>query len=350
MFNALTRGRAATAAYASGEMKPNIGVAKVTDQRLERLAALFKPQRVVPAEVRYIDIPGTAEAMETGGITGPYLNMLQRCDALVHVVRAFDDPSVPYPKGSVDPKRDIYDMGVELAFADLLILERRMQRVEASLKGAKPQERANLLKEQELLAGIKSALEKEVPIRSQELPSDTARVLAGYQFLTAKPLLVVVNVGEEQLAQVEGLEREMTGRFGQIGNRFAVLCGKLEMELSQMPEEEELEFRVSLGVGVPGLVKLVQLSYQLLGFISFFTVGEDEVRAWTLAQGAPAVKAAGVIHSDLEKGFIRAEVINWEEMLRCGSMAEARKRGLLRQEGKTYPVKDGDVITILFNV
>ncbi|MBI4234421.1 MAG: redox-regulated ATPase YchF [Chloroflexi bacterium] len=351
VFNALSHGRAATAAYVSGAMKPNLGVAKVPDQRLDALATLFKPQRIVPAEVRYVDIPGAAEVLGRGsGIAGEFLNLLQRCDALVHVVRAFQDPAVPYPLGSVNPGRDIASMDLELTFADLGILERRVQRLEASLKGAKPQERAQVQQEQQLLTGIKAALEQDVPLREQELPAEAVKTLDNYQFLTAKPLLVVVNLGEEQLPQTQALERELGARFGRRGKQVVALCGKLEMDLTQMSEEEEKEFRASLGIGESGLSKVIRVSHALLGLISFFTFVSSEVRAWTVAQDTPAVKAAGKIHTDMERGFIRAEVVHFEDLHRCGSLAEARKQGLLRLEGKTYPVKDGDVVTFLFNV
>ncbi|MBI2872003.1 MAG: redox-regulated ATPase YchF [Chloroflexi bacterium] len=350
VFNALTRGHAETALFSTGGEQPNVGVAKVPEERLPFLAELFRPKRVVPAEVQYMDMPESREEGKGHGIGGQYLNILQQCDALLHVVRAFRDPGVPHEEGSVDPYRDVESMDLELAFSDLAILERRVQRLEVGLKGAKPSQRDAVLREKEALTPIKAALEKDTPIREQRIPPDLTTTLENYQFLTAKPLLVVFNIGEEDLARAGELEEEMRQRLSRPGVAGAALCGKLEMELAQMSPEEEAEFRRSLGLGQSGLERIIRISYDLMGLISFFTGGDQEVHAWTIARGTVGQKAAGKVHSDMERGFIRAEVVAYDDLHRCGSLAEARKQGLLRLEGKTYEVRDGDVIKFLFNV
>ncbi|MDO8491974.1 MAG: redox-regulated ATPase YchF [Dehalococcoidia bacterium] len=353
VFNSLTRGKAETSPYASANLAPNIGVVKVPDQRIDTLAKMFKPEKVVPAEVKYVDIgvPLKGQDKKKGeGLSGEMLSHISRADTLFHVVRAFPDESIPHPRKSVDPARDIADMNLELNFSDLAIVERRLERLEGSLKSAKAAEREMHLQEKALLERIKQQLEAEVPIREQTLTADEAKTIENYQFLTAKPLLIVVNIGEGQLGQAGTIEAELRSRFQRPRCEVAALCGKVEMELSQLSGAEAAEFRSAMGATGMGIEKIVQASYSLLGLISFFTVGEDEVRAWTIRRGTPAVKAAGKIHSDLEKGFIRAEVISYDDLMKCGAMVEAKKRGLLRLEGKTYTVQDGDIMEVLFNV
>ncbi len=340
VFNALTKGKADTAA--SG---PHIGVAKVPEPRLQMLANMLQPKRVVPAEVRYIDIGGPVKA-----ISGQLLSELSKTDAVINVVRAFADESIPHPEGSLDVNRDIAATDLELAFSDLAIIERRVGRIEISLKGAKPPERQSLLREQELLTKIKDTLEKDMPIRELGLTADEARTIANYQFLTAKPLLIVVNIGEEQLPQAESLEKELNSRYFQPKCRLITLCGKLEMELTQLDDSDAERFRAEFGMKESGLDRTIKASYELLGLISFFSIASGEVKVWSIQDGTNTVKAAGKIHSDMERGFIRAEVIGYDDLMKCGSLAEARKKGLLRLEGKNYIVKDGDVITFLFNV
>ena len=353
VFNALTRGKAETSPYASANLAPNIGVVKVPDPRMDVLAKMFKPDKFVPAEVKYVDIgvPLKAQEKKKGeGLSGEMLTHISRADTLFHVVRAFPDESIPHPRKSVDPARDIADMNLELNFSDLSIIERRLERLESSMKGAKAAERELHLQEKALLERIKHQLESEVPLREQTLTADEAKVIENYQFLTAKPLLIVVNIGEEQLPKALEIEAELRPRFQRPRCELAALCGKVEMELSQLGPAEAAEFREAMGVTGMGIQKIVQASYSLLGLISFFTVGPDEVRAWTIRRGTPAGKAAGKIHSDLEKGFIRAEVISYDDLIKCGTMVEAKKRGLLRLEGKTYVVQDGDIMEVLFNV
>jgi hypothetical protein len=309
---------------------------------------MLKPKRTIPTEVKYIDMPIPKGLGKGEGLGGRLLTYLGKVDALIHVVRAFEDDRIPHIEGSIDPQRDIATANLELIFSDLAIVERRLNRIEDSLKAAKPQEREALYCEQVLMAKIKSALEKEVPLRQQSLAEEEAKIIENYQFLTAKPLMVVANIGEEQLAHASSLESEMGSYYPQFP--VAALCGKLEMELAQLAEAEAEEFRLALGLKEPAVDRLINLSYELLGLISFFTIASGEVKAWTISQNSSAPKAAGKVHSDMERGFIRAEVIGYNELMSCGSLAEGRKRGLLHLEEKNYIVQDGDVITFLFSV
>lgn len=344
VFNAVTKGRVEVGAYAKGG--PHVGVAKVPDPRLDALEGIFHPKRKIPAEVRYIDVG----ALPKGGLAGELLAELSKADALLHVVRAFVDERVPHVEGSIDPERDIARVDLELTFSDLSILERRLQRIDTSLKAAKAHEREAFVKEQGLLTRIKAALESEVPVREQELTEEEKKSIASYQFLSAKPLLLVFNIGEERLPEASSLEQEWRARYQRPQLEVAALCGKLEMELAQLSDAEAQEFRSAMGLEESALNRMIRLSYQLLGLLSFFTIVSDEVKAWTIHRDTTAMKAAGKIHSDMERGFIRAEVIAYNDLVKCGSIAEARKRGLLHVEGKSYIVKDGDVITFLFNV
>ena len=351
IFNALTKGKADTKTYATTAATPNIGVSKVPEPRLQALDGIFHPKKVTPTEVKYADIAGAAKGLDKGeGIGGQFLNYLSNADALLQVVRAFEDENVPHVDGSINPKRDIATMDLELVFSDLTIIDRRLKRLEDSLKSAKPSERDLLLKEQALLQKIKSELEKDVPIWQQGLTTEELRSLANYQFLTAKPMLLVINIGENQLAQASSLEDEIRSAYSHSQFEVVALCGKLEMELTQLSDDEAVEFRNALDLPEPAVDRIIRLSHQLLGLISFFTTVSEELKAWTVTKGTTALKAAGKIHSDIEKGFIRAEVVGFNDLDRCGSLAEARKHGLLRLEGKTYIVQDGDIITFLFNI
>lgn len=340
IFNALTKGNVDIESPG-----PHIGTAKVPEPRLQVLAEMLQPKRVVPAEARYIDIGAPVK-----GISGQLLAQLSNVDAIINVVRAFADESIPHIEGSVDVDRDIATANLELAFSDLAILERRLGRIETSLKGAKPDERQGLLREQDFLMKVKAQLEKDVPIRELGLTAEEARTVANYQFLTAKPLLLIVNIGEEQLPQAESLEKELNLRYSRPRCRIIALCGKLEMELTQLDDSAAGGFRAEFGMEESGLDRTIKQSYELLGLISFFTIASSEVKVWPVPDGTDAATAAGKIHSDMERGFIRAEKISYDDLVKCGSIAEARKKGLIRLEGKNYIVNDGDIITFLFNV
>ena len=351
IFNGLTKGKAATGGYSSKAASANIGMAAVPDERLYQLAEIFHPRKIVHAEVKYIDIGASLKELAVDkGIGGQLLNQLSTVDMLINVVRAFKDDSLPHPEGSLDIARDIEAMNLELAFSDLAILERRLERMEGSLKAAKAAERQVLLKEQETLNKIKTSLEKDIPIREIELAQDELKSISNFQFLTAKPLLTVVNIGEDQLQQAISMEADLNTRYAKPKCRIIASCGKLEMELAQLGDEAMEDFRKELGMQESGLDRTIKVSYELLDLISFLTVGEDEVRAWPIKKSTEAVKAAGKIHTDIERGFIRAEVIHYTDLLKCKGLAEAKKQGLLRLEGKTYVVQDGDVVNYLFNI
>ena len=349
IFNAATRGSAQVATFAN---RINLGAAKVPDARLDVLTGIFNPKRKINAEVTYADLPAAPEGLgKTQSIGGEYLNTLQRADAILMVARAFEEPSVPHISDSIDAFRDIETLLFELTISDLDILERRLQRVADGFKGAKTSERDALSKEQETLSRVRDELETGVHVRDQSLTHDELRLLSGFQMLTAKPLIVVVNMGEDQLGNIPEIEARLKSEVETDRVRAAALCGKLEMELAQMDAEDEQEFRESLGiVGESGLSRVINLCYEALDLISFLTVGDDEVRAWPITRGTPAAKAAAQIHTDLERGFIRGEVVTYENMVDCRTLAEVRKSGLLRQEGKNYIMQDGDIMHVLFNV
>jgi GTP-binding protein YchF len=348
IFNALTKGSAEVASY-SPSLTPNMGMAKVPDSRLALLENVFHPDKTIPAEVDYVDMAGSPKTLTSQtGIAGEFLSYLTTADALLQVVRVFQDEKVPHPAASLDPKRDMATLDLELAFSDLTIIERRLDRLEASLRGAKTPEREQHLKEQILLQKIKAGLEEDIPIRQQDLSEHELRALSNYQFLTAKPMLIVLNIGEADIPRAAALESEISSLYPQFA--VVALCGKLEMELSQLDETEANEFRESMGITAPALDQVVNLSYRLLGLISFFTTASAELKAWTIPSNTTASKAAGKVHSDMERGFIKAEVISYGDLEKCGNVAETRKRGLHRIEGKQYTIQDGDIVTFLFHV
>ena len=349
IFNALTRSEAGTGSYTPEA--PHFGIAKISDPRLDKLVELFKPKKTVPAEVKYIDIGASVKSLaKDTAISGEFLSQLSNVDALMNITRAFTDESVPHVEGSIDVERDIAAMDLELACSDLAIIERRLQKIETSLKSAKPDERQHFQHEQKLLVKIQSELEKDIPIREQKLTDDENKLIVGYQFLSAKPLLTVVNIGEEQVAEAKMLEEKLNKRFSRPRHGVITLCGKLEMELGQLDNATAEQCHTEFGLTEAGPERTIKLSYDLLGLITFFTTVSAEVKAWPVTGGTEAIKAAGKIHTDMERGFIRAEVISYNDLMKCGSISEGRKHGLLRLEGKHYIVQDGDVITFLFNV
>ena len=351
VFNALTRGQVDTGGYHRDGSTAHVGITEVPEPRLGALVDMFKPRKVVPATIRYVDIGASVKGIVgDGGIGGQLLLQLSQADALINVVRAFTDESIPHVEGSLDMERDIANMDLELTFSDLALLERRLERITASLKAAKQSERASLLHEQELLARIKADLEKDIPVREMALSAEEEKSLLNFQFLTAKPLLIVVNIGEDQLPRASSMETELNSRYSRPNRHLITVCGKVEMELAQMDDGEALELRTDFGIAESGAERVIKLSYEMLGLVSFFTTASNEVKVWSIPRGTEAVKAAGKIHSDMERGFIRAEVIGYEDLMKCQGVSEARKKGLLRLEGKYYTVQDGDVITFLFNV
>lgn len=330
VFNALTRGKADTIGHTTEGLTPHIGIAKVPEPRLRVLDEILHPKKVVPVEARYIDIGASVKVLaQDKGIGGELLNQLSNVDTLISVVRAFVDESIPHPEGSLDIRRDIATLNLELVFSDLAIIERRLERIETSLKGAKPPERQGLLREKEILMKFKTDLEKDMPIRELTLDPSEARLITNYQFLTAKPLLIAVNIGEEQLPQAASLEAELNSQYSGEECCVITLCGKLEMELAQLENSAAQEFRAEFGIEESGLERTIKLSYELSGLISFFTIASNEVRAWSIKKGTTSLKAAGKIHSDMEKGFIRAEGISFDDLVKCGSIAEQDEEGFV---------------------
>jgi hypothetical protein len=345
VFNALTGGSAETAAFSSGQLEPNLATVKVPDERLGVLAQMFKPKKVVPADVQYVDVAGiTSSEQQREGLPPALLNYISSADALLHVVRAFADESVPHPSGSVNIARDIAALDLELTFSDLAIIERRLNRLESEIGKMAAREREVRITERELLTRMREALENETPIRDLEMTEEEELMVRGYQFLTAKPMLVVLNIGEDQLADPP------TVSYEHKQSHVVPLCGKIEAELAQLDADDAQVFMEDLGISEAARERVIRLSYDLLGLMSFLTAGPDEVRAWPIRRNMPAVEAAGTIHSDIQRGFIRAEVVAYDDLTRAGGMTEAKKEGTVRMEGKQYIVKDGDVCHFLFNV
>jgi GTP-binding protein YchF len=345
LFAALTRGQALSGS-ARGEAV-HLGSVKVPDARLDRLRDLYQPKKFTPAKVDYVDAPpletGRAERGALAALTA-----LRDVDAFVLVIRAFEDPSVPHFQQSVDAARDAGWLLSELILEDLALVERRLERIEKAVKVGKKPEDPN---EYEALKCVREALEAERPARAAGLTPAGERALRGFQLLSMRPWIVVVNADDAQLKQGEAaLTGPVAARFGEASPPVIALSAKTEAELVQLSEEDAAEFMGVLGIAEPGLVRMIRLSYATLGLISFFTVGPDEVRAWTVPEGALAPQAAGAIHSDLERGFIRAEVVSYEDLARTGAMPKAKEMGLLRTEGRDYRVRDGDVVNIRFSV
>ena len=341
LFNLLTASEEATDKFAKST-EAHVGIATVPDPRLEKLRDLFEPKKYTPATVKYVDIPGVEKG---AGASDLNLVELKEVDALVHVLRVFDDPEILHPEGSVDPARDAASFDLELVLADLELVERRLERLQKDKKRVLTNQEK---REEALLAEvIRPALEEEKPLRTLDLAAEDQKRLRGFQLLSAKPLLLVLNVGEGDLGDVTA---ESLGVDGGPRTETVVMSLPIEAEIGQLSADEQREFLADLGLESPGLDRALTASYHLLGRISFFTVGDDEVRAWTIRRGTPGRKAAGAIHSDLERGFIRAEVVGWNELLRQGSLAACREHATLRIEGKDYLVQDGEVFHVRFNV
>jgi GTP-binding protein YchF len=340
LFNTLTASQQATGKFAASA-ETHLGVALVRDPRLERLRDLFAPRRYVPATVQYVDIPGLKPGESAESLD---LAKLKTVDALVHVVRAFADPEIVHPEGGVDPARDVAMVDLELILADHDLVERRLERLDKAVKrGLTPEESRERALLDEL---IRPALEAETPLREVALDADDERRLRGFQLLSAKPMLLVVNADEGRAAAAPA-------EFGVVPRPAVTaitVSAPIEQEIGRLQPEEQRDFLADLGLSEPSLDRVTRASYELLGLIAFFTVGEDEVRAWTVRRGTRAREAAGAIHSDIERGFIRAEVVRWDDLLRLESLAACREAALLRLEGKDYPVQDGDVVHFRFNV
>jgi ribosome-binding ATPase len=352
IFNLLTRGHVDTSSWGGGKGEAHIGVAQVPDVKLEALARIFQPKKVTYATVEYVDLPGLArgEGKTTDSHEmSSYLTNLKNVDALVHVVRAFHDESIAHSEGSVDPLRDIGLFELEMIFSDLAIIEKRLERLAKDLKKAKTSE---LELENVLLERYRAALEQERPLRDLALTEEEQKRVRGFTFLSAKPMLLVINLGDQDIVRIPGVVNEIgLGKPAtQKGVAVTAVCGKIEAEIEALPEEDARLFMEDLGLEASGLVRIIHESYALLGLQSFYTAGDPEVRAWTIPRNTTALQAAGVIHSDFERGFIKAEVVAYEDMIQLGSFPAARNKGVLRLEGKDYVVREGDVILFRFNV
>ena len=348
VFNALTAGNS-TSTGGGGAGPVQIGVVKVIDPRLAVLDGMYNPKKVIRPEIKYWDMPPIDREAASANqvLSGRQRNILQAADALLLVIRAFDDPALLHPLETVDPARDVKVLLDELSLADLEALEKAEARLTDGLKKAKPAERPAMVPLLETVLKVKTTLETGIPVKSQTLTPSETTALVDFQLLTAKPVMVAFNSGESDepptFASL-GIPTDISGGLGEVG-----LCAKLEEDLAMMEPDEAIEFREAMGLDEPAVERVKQVCYNTVGLVSFLTVGEDECRAWPVPAGIVAQMAAGTIHTDFTRGFIRAEVIAYDELIRCGSLAQGRKEGVLRSEGKTYEVKDGDVINFLIN-
>lgn len=340
IFNALTGGSLPTGVRGD-RLQVHTAVSDVPDRRVDELSALFKPRKTIYAKVNYADIGGLKAESAREGLPGQLLNQLSQMDGFVHVVRAFESEMVPHPSGSVDAARDLTAMEAELLLNDMLTVERRLEKLLEERKKGGGREKAVIEREIALFERLTEALGTERPLREAAFSPEDARAMSGFGFLTLKPVLVVVNLAEGQAAPALAA----TG----VGVQVLALQGEIEMEIAQLPPDEARAFLAEYGISEAGRDRVLRASHDLLGLQSFFTVGEDEVRAWTVARGASALEAASAIHTDLERGFIRAEVIGWKDLLDLGGLPQARAAGKLRVEGRDYVVHDGEVVHIRFN-
>jgi len=346
LFNALTRGDQPIS-MSGGRFDVHVAVVDVPDERIDCLSAMFKPQRTIYAKTTYADIAGVEGGGEKGesakGFSGPLLNKLAQMDGFIHVVRCFEDANTPHQLGSVNPQRDLDIVDSEFVLNDLIMVERRLSKMKEEFGKQGGREKDKLGHEMPLFERLYAALSEEKPLRTIEISADEHKIISSFGFLTLKPVLVVLNLGEGQqqpdIRLAHAQSASLTG-----------LQGKLEMELAQMPPDEASLFMQEYGIEELSLSRVIRLSYDLLSLQSFFTVGEDEVRAWTIRRGASAFDAAGAIHTDLQKGFIRADVVSYQDLTTLGGMAEARAQGKLRLEGRQYVVQDGDIVHIRFNL
>jgi GTP-binding protein YchF len=341
LFNALTRMTQPTG-IATGRIEIHTAVVDVPDPRVDCLSDMFKPKKTIYAKVTYADIAGLDGSAAKTGISGTLLNQLTQMDGFIHVIRCFENENVVHPAGSIDPARDIMSMDSEFILNDLIAVERKIERLNEEKHKGGGRDKTLVEREMVLFDQLHAALSEEKPLRDIDISIEEEKLLSGYGFLTRKPVLVVLNLSEDQTAPVVDYPHRQS--------QVVSLQGELEMEIAQLPPEEAKEFLDEYGIEEPSLNRMIRLSYDLLGLQSFFTVGPDECRAWTVRRGALAPEAAGEIHTDLQKGFIRAEVVAYTDLVSLGGMVEARAKGKLRQEGKDYVVQDGDVINIKFNL
>lgn len=349
LFNAITRAGAECANYPFCTIEPNVGIVPVPDERLARLAEMYKPEKITPAIIEFVDIAGLVKGASRGeGLGNKFLSHIREVDAIVHVVRCFEDSNIVHVDGSIGPARDVETINLELIFSDLEMLERRIDRTRKMLKSGDKK----FQNEIDLYESIRETLEKGLPARSMSFSDEKQELVKQLFLLTSKPVIYAANVSEDDISS--GSENRFVRELQSIAvkekSQMMIICAKIEEEIAQLDDSEKAEFLTELGIMESGLDRLVKASYTLLGLISFLTAGPQEVRAWTIVKGTKAPQAAGKIHSDFEKGFIRAEIVAYRDLMECGSYAAARENGLVRQEGKEYAMHDGDVTLFRFNV
>ncbi len=349
LFNAITQAGAESANYPFCTIEPNVGIVDVPDERIDKLAEMYNPKKVTRAYIEFVDIAGLVKGASKGeGLGNKFLASIRECDAIVHVVRCFDDSNITHVDGSVDPVRDIETINLELIFSDLEMIERKIDRTKKALKGDK-----SLAAELALYERVKEALEAGKLAKSLEYTDDELALMKEVFLITMKPVIYAANVAEDDFAK--GIEdNEFVNRVKEYaageGSEVMPVSAKIEEEIAQLEEDERGMFLEELNMTESGLDRLIKASYSLLGLISYLTAGEPEVRAWTIINGTKAPQAAGKIHSDFERGFIRAEVVHYNDLMDCGTMAAAKEKGLVRSEGKEYVMKDGDIVLFRFNV
>lgn len=347
LFNAITKAGAQAANYPFCTIEPNVGIVNVPDKRLEVLNEMYHPKSLVPASIKFVDIAGLVRGAYRGeGLGNKFLAHIREVDAIVHVVRCFEDDNIVHVDGSVDPVRDMETINIELIFADIETVERRIDRAKKNAKSGEKKYLAEIA----FLERIKQHLEAGKPVRSMELTDDERAAADELFMLTTKPVIYVANIGEDEIGNEPSAVAKLYEQAEKEGAGALTISAKVEEELSELTDEEKTSFIEELGIGQSGLDKLVQKSYSLLGLISFLTAGTDEVRAWTIVEGTKAPGAAGKIHTDFERGFIRAEVVPYDTLVEQGSMLACKEKGLVRSEGKEYVVQDGDIIVFRFNV
>lgn len=349
LFNAITQAGAESANYPFCTIEPNIGIVDVPDERLDRLAEMYNPKKVTHAYIEFVDIAGLVKGASKGeGLGNKFLSHIREVDAIVHVVRCFEDTNITHVDGTIDPIRDIETISLELILSDVEIIDRRIDRTKKAMKGDK-----SLAKELALLERVKAAMEEGRPARSLEYDEDELAVMKEIALISMKPVIYAANVAEGDFA--DGIENnEFVNRVKELaaeeGSEVMPVSARIEEEIAQLSPEEKAMFLEDLGMKESGLDRLIKASYTLLGLISYLTAGEPEVRAWTITKGTKAPQAAGKIHTDFERGFIRAEVVAYDDLMECGSMNAAKEKGLVRSEGKDYVMKDGDIVLFRFNV
>ena len=348
MFNSITKAGAECANYPFCTIEPNVGVVAVPDERIDKLAEMYKPQKVTKAVVEFVDIAGLVKGASKGeGLGNKFLSHIREVDAIAQVVRCFEDSNVIHVDGNINPLRDIETINLELIFADMETLDKRLEKAKKNLKADKKYQT-----EIDVIEKVKANLEKGIPARAIDLNDEELEIIKDMFLLTSKPIIYIANISEEQMSNAENDEKvKQVKEYAQKENAEVIpLCVKIEEELSGLDESDKAEMLEALGLQESGLDKLIKKSYDLLGLMSFITAGEPEVRAWTIKKETKAPKAAGKIHSDIERGFIKAEIVSYDDLIREGSMVSAKEKGLVRQEGKDYIMQDGDIVLFKFNV